>query len=156
MLKKTIKFVDYFGEEREQDFYFNLTKSELAEMELSSEGGIERLIEKIIQTHDRKKLVGYFKNIILKSYGVKSDDGLRFVKSKEISEAFEQCPAYDVLFMELVTDTDKVADFFNGIVPKDISDEMKKINVDGLNPALAALKGKDIPPAIPQNKDENN
>lgn len=154
MLKKTIKFTDYFGEERTQDFYFNLTKSELMEMNLSADGGVERLIDKIIQTKDRKKLVTYFKDIILRSYGEKSDDGFQFMKGEEISKRFEQSPAYDQLFMELATDAEKAADFINGIVPKEVSDQMKKQRENpGMNPALAAIQGKTIPLASAQGNE---
>lgn len=155
MLKKTITFEDYFGEERTQDFYFHLSKAELMEMNLSADGGIERLMEKIIQTNNRKKLVGYFKEIILKSYGVKSDDGFRFMKSEEISKSFEQCPAYEILFMELASDANKAADFFNGIVPKDISEQIKSQDLSRMNPALASIQGKSIPLASAQGKEES-
>lgn len=156
MLKKSITFTDYFGEERTQDFYFNLTKSELMEMNLSADGGVERLIDKIIQTNDRKKLVTYFKDIILRSYGEKSDDGFQFMKGKEISKRFEQSPAYDQLFMELATNSEKAAEFINGIVPKEVSEQMKKQQENsGMNPALAAIQGKTIPLASAQgNKTE--
>jgi len=156
MLKKTITFTDYFGEERTQDFYFNLTKSELMEMNLSADGGVERLIDKIIQTKDRKKLVTYFKDIILRSYGEKSDDGFQFMKGEDISKRFEQSPAYDQLFMELATDAVKAADFINGIVPKEVSEQMKKQQENtGMNPALASIQGKPIPLASAQgNKTE--
>ena len=153
MLKKTITFIDYYGEERTQDFYFNLTKSELTIMNLSEDGGVERLIERITQTHDNKKLVEYFQDLILRSYGEKSQDGLRFVKSPELSEAFRQTPAYDILFMELATDAKAASDFVNGIVPADIAKKMAEEelgNQKGLNPAVVALQGKNIPPAIPQ------
>lgn len=153
MLKKTITFTDYFGEERTHDFYFNLTKSELMEMQLSSNGGLERLTEKIIQTHDNKKLVKYFKELILSSYGEKSDDGFQFIKGKEISRRFEQSPAYDILFMELSTDADKCADFINGIVPKEVSERMKEEGNNAwpkMNPALANIQGKKLPEASAQ------
>lgn len=154
MLKKTITFTDYFGEERTQDFYFNLTKAELTEMELSSTGGLERLTEKMIQTHDNKKLVKYFKELILRSYGEKSDDGFQFMKSKEISRRFEQSPAYDILFMELSTSAEKCAEFVNGIVPSDISKRMKEEqNNPNMNPALASIQGKALPLASAQAKE---
>ena len=117
MIKKTIKFVDYNGNEREEDFYFNLTKAELTEMELSTEGGMEQLIRKIVSEQDNKKIVEMFKKIILKSYGEKSPDGRRFIKSQELSDAFAQTEAYSELFMELATDADAAAAFVNGVVP---------------------------------------
>ncbi len=120
MLKKTIKYVDYNDEEREEDFYFNLSKAELAEMELSTEGGMEEMINKISATRDKPKLVKLFKEIILKSYGEKSADGRRFIKSAELSEGFSQTEAYTNLFMELATNAEAAANFIKGILPADV------------------------------------
>lgn len=118
MLKKTITYTDYDGIERTEDFFFNLSKAELAEMQLSSSGGMERVIQQIAATQDMKRLIELFKDIILRSYGEKSMDGRRFIKSKELSEAFSQTEAYSELFMQLATDTDMASAFINGIMPK--------------------------------------
>ena len=118
MLKKTITYTDYDGVERTEDFFFNLSKAEVAEMELSTHGGMERLINQIAKTQDRKRLIELFKDIILKSYGEKSMDGRRFIKSKELSEAFSQTEAYSELFMQLATDSNAASAFINGIMPK--------------------------------------
>lgn len=125
MLKKTLTYTDYDNNERTEDFYFNLTKAELTEMELSTSGGLETRIRKIIATQDIPEIVVIFKELILKSYGEKSPDGKRFIKSKEISEAFSQTEAYSDLFMKLATDADAAADFVNGITPQ--IDENPKI-----------------------------
>ena len=124
MLKKTIKYVDYNDEEREEDFYFNLSKAELAEMELSTEGGMEEMINRIMKAKDTPRLVQLFKELILKTYGEKSPDGKRFIKSKELSEAFSQTEAYTNLFMELATNAESAAAFVRGIVPSDIRKNM--------------------------------
>ena len=116
MLKKIISYTDYDGNEREESFYFNLTESEIIEMEFSTTGGLTQMIEKIIETKDSTRIMNIFKEIILKSYGEKSADGRRFIKSKEISEEFSQTPAYNKLFMELVTDANKASDFVNGLI----------------------------------------
>lgn len=118
MLQKKIKYVDYDGVEREETFYFNLNKAELMEMELSVEGGLKNKLEKIIDTKDIPSIQKYFKEIILKAYGVKSDDGKRFIKSKQLSEEFSQTEAYSELVMELLEDPNKSAAFVNAIVPK--------------------------------------
>ena len=118
MLKKTIKYEDYNGVEREEDFYFNLSKAELIEMETGITGGLAEKIEKITKTQDIPEIVKIFKELVLKAYGVKSDDGRRFIKKPELSEAFSQTEAYSTLFMELATDDKKAADFINGIIPK--------------------------------------
>lgn len=118
MLKKTITYTDYDGVERTEDFFFNLSKAEIAEMELSSAGGMEKLIQQIAMTQDRKRLIDLFKTIILKSYGEKSLDGRRFIKSEELSQAFSQTEAYSELFMQLATNTEMASEFINGIMPK--------------------------------------
>lgn len=117
MITKTITYVDYNGTERTEDFYFNLTKAEAMEWEMSKAGGLAELIKKVVAAQDMPTLISLFKELILKSYGEKSLDGKRFIKSKEISEAFSQTEAYSQLFMELATDADKAAAFVNGIVP---------------------------------------
>ena len=116
MLKKVITYTDYDGNERKETFYFNLSKAEIAEMELSISGGLAQMLQRIVDEKDQPKLVAMFKDLILKSIGEKSPDGKRFIKSKEISEAFSQTEAYSDLFMELATDADAAAAFVNGIL----------------------------------------
>lgn len=118
MIKKTITYTDYDGNERTEDFYFNLTKAEVMEMEMMTDGGLEKTINKIIQTTDTKKIIEMFKSIILKSYGEKSLDGRRFIKNDEIREAFSQTEAYSQLFMELATDAKAASEFVNGVIPQ--------------------------------------
>ena len=117
MLKKTITYVDYNGTERKEDFYFNLSKAEIMEMEMSTTGGMVEMISKIVAAQDAPAIIDMFKKMILKAYGEKSADGKRFIKSKELSEAFSQTEAYSQLFMELATDADAASKFVNGIVP---------------------------------------
>lgn len=121
MLKKTINYTDYNGMERKEDFYFNLSKAELTEMELSTAGGLAEMIQKIVDTQDTPKIVKIFKDLVLKAYGEKSLDGKRFIKNDEIREAFSQTEAYSELFMELASDADAASAFVNGIVPKDLN-----------------------------------
>lgn len=118
MLKKTITYVDFNGMERKEDFYFNLSKAEITEMELSTDGGLVERINRIVAAKDVPEIIKVFKQLILDSYGEKSLDGKRFIKSKEISEAFSQTNAYSILFMELAVDDVAAAEFINGIVPK--------------------------------------
>ena len=117
MLKKTITYTDYNNVERTEDFYFNLTKAELMEMEMGAVGGLSGMIEKIVSAKDAPAIIKVFKELVLKAYGEKSADGKRFIKSKEISEAFAQTEAYSQLFMELATDADAASKFVNGIAP---------------------------------------
>lgn len=117
MLKKTITYTDYDGNERTEDHWFNLSKAECMEMELSTNGGMENFIKRIISEQDNEKIVKIFKDIILKAYGVKSPDGKYFRKSAEISADFASTEAYSTLFMELATDADAAAKFINAVLP---------------------------------------
>lgn len=118
MLKKTIKYIDFNGNERTEDFYFNLSKAEVMEMEMRVSGGMTQLINKIVAEVDNTKIIDLFKEILLKSYGEKSLDGKRFIKSKELTDAFVQTEAYSELFIELATDADAAAAFVKGIIPQ--------------------------------------
>lgn len=135
MLKKAITYTDYNGVERTEDFYFNLSKAEIMEMEMSTTGGLAELIQKVVQTQDAPAIVKIFKDLILKAYGEKSPDGKRFIKSSELTQAFEQTEAYSNLFMELATDADAAAKFVNGIIPADAAEAAKAQN-KSLHPAL--------------------
>ena len=121
MLKKTVTYVDYNGVERREDFYFNLSKAEVTEMELSVEGGFSKMLEEIVKSKDNVRIMELFKQMVLKAYGEKSADGKRFVKSKELSEAFSQTEAYSEIFMELALDEKAAAAFVNGIMPSNLN-----------------------------------
>ncbi len=117
MLKKTVTYTDYDGEKRTEDFYFNLNRAEVTEMQLSTEGGMEKMLKKIIDSRDGKRIIEVFKDIVLRAYGEKSGDGKRFIKTQELRDAFEQTEAYVEIFMELATDADAAAAFVRGILP---------------------------------------
>ncbi|MBP5741344.1 MAG: hypothetical protein J6W59_06300 [Bacteroidales bacterium] len=119
MFKKVITYTDYNGEERTEDFYFNLSRAEVTEMELSTEGGLGATIERITKAKDVPAIIAIFKDLILKAYGQKSPDGKRFIKSKQLSEEFSQTEAYSNLFMELATDSTAASEFINNIMPID-------------------------------------
>lgn len=121
MLKKSIKFKDYDGNDREEEFYFNLSRAELAEMELSKNGGLTKILERIVAAKDTEKLSAIFKDLILKSYGEKSNDGKHFRKSEVISTDFSHTEAYVELYMTLIKDEEEATAFIKGIIPKDLS-----------------------------------
>ena len=121
MLVQNIKYVDFDGNERSEDFYFNLTKAEVAEMEMSTEGGLAKMLEKIVAEQDSRRIIEIFKDLILRSYGEKSPDGKRFTKNKEIRDSFSNTEAYSELFMLLATDAEKASAFVNGILPKNMN-----------------------------------
>lgn len=125
MLKETITYFDFDGNERTENFYFNLTKAECMEMELSTNGGLEKSIQRIIEAKDSAQIVETFKNIILKAFGEKSPDGKYFRKSPEISANFASTEAYSVLFMKLASSADEATRFVNGIIPQ-LPEDAKK------------------------------
>lgn len=128
MLKKTVNYTDYNGTERTEDFYFNLTKAEIMEMEMGTTGGLAEMITRIVAAKDTPAIIKIFKELVLKAYGEKSADGKRFIKSEEIATAFSQTEAYSNIFMELATDAAKASEFVNGIVPADMSKQIAAAN----------------------------
>lgn len=121
MLKETIKYTDYDGNEREEEFRFNLSRAELIDMNFSEEGGLKSKIEKIVMEKDTVQIYKMFTDIIKKAYGEKSADGKRFIKSKEISEGFVQTEAYSELMMKIISDPTYAANFINAIIPSEAS-----------------------------------
>lgn len=141
MYKRTFKYTDYDGNPREEDAYFNLTESEIAEMSLSVNGGLDQMMRRIVAAQDTKQIVAIFKDLLLKAYGEKSLDGKRFVKSKEAAEAFSQTEMYNQLFMELAFDAEKAAEFFRHVTPAKKGDGGK----------IMELKGGPLPGETPQD-----
>lgn len=134
MFKKTVTYTDYNGVERKEDFFFNFSKAELMEMEMGTTGGYAEMIQKIVDAKDAPSITRIFKELVLKSYGVKSDDGKRFIKSQELSDAFSQTEAYSQIFMELATDDKAAAEFVNGVVPAELAKQVAN-QVPGSNQA---------------------
>lgn len=123
MLKETIKYTDYNGVERTEDFWFHLSKAELMEWEMGTTGGLTEMIKRIVDAQDAPAIIKIFKELVLKAYGQKSPDGKRFIKSEELATEFSQTEAYSQLFMDLATDADKAAAFVNGIMPSDVAEK---------------------------------
>ena len=129
MLKKTITYVDYDGNQRTEDFYFNLNKAELMEMDFSESGGMEKMIRRVIEAKDTRKLIEIFKDLILRSYGEKSADGKYFEKvrdGRKLSDGFAQTEAYSDLFMELATNDEAATTFITNVIPKNLAEEIEK------------------------------
>lgn len=124
MFKKVIKFTDFFGNEKTEEKYFNLSESEILDAQFDSKGDFAQLIQGIANTQDRETLGKLFKEIILRSYGEPSPDGIYFNKSKEIRDKFESSAPYNALYMELLVDADKASEFINKVIPVDKIQEL--------------------------------
>lgn len=151
MLKKTITYTDFNGEEVSEDFFFHLSKAELVELEMSHQGGLSEALKRIVAAEDGKSIIAEFKNIILGAYGQKSEDGRRFIKNQQLRDEFESTEAYSVLFMELVTKTDAAIEFINGVIPAGMAEEAAKVaSGEEKKPALAVAE-KPEPEIIPRH-----
>jgi hypothetical protein len=129
MLKKTITYTDYNGVEHTEDFFFNITKAELADMQMSEKDGYDVKLKSIIASEDHKSIYETFKYFIHMSYGEKSADGKRFMKKDPVTGtplylAFMETEAYSELVFELVQSDETMAAFINGIMPKEVSDQL--------------------------------
>ena len=137
MWKTVVKFNNFDGEPREMECYFHLTEAEVVELEVSWDGGLKAVLERIIAEKDQKRMVEMMKMLILKSYGKKSLDGNKFIKNQQVLDDFTQTPAYSELFMNLSTDADLASEFVNGIIPKELGERLKN-----LEEKQAALPGQ--------------
>ena len=146
MLKKQITFENFDGETTTETHYFNLSKPEIIEMQVEDNIGFAKILQNILDTNDSQEMVKQFKRIILMAYGVKSEDGRRFIKTEQLKEEFSQTEAYNVLFMEMVEDDKAAIAFINGVLPKDIQDEITKAN---LKEKTADALGTKTPPQPP-------
>lgn len=140
MLKKTITYEDFNGEKTTETFYFNLSKPELLELEVSYPNGIEGALKEMLANNDQAALLAFFKKIILLAFGQKSADGKRFIKSEQLTEEFTQTNAYAQLYMDLLGDSDAAANFLNGVVPSDLAEAMKKEEVKSKTAELLATR----------------
>lgn len=140
MLKKTITYTDYDGNKRTEDFLFNLNKAEMIKfMTTTGEYTLDKVIEKLSKERNGKKIMEIFESLLKLSYGEKSLDGRRFIKSDEIWENFESTEAYSTLFVELVSDAKKASSFINAVIPKDVAEEIAKElskNPDAIPPEI--------------------
>lgn len=130
MVIKKIKYKDFNGVEREEEFMFNLTEAEITEMELMTEGGLSDSIKKIIAAQNTPQIIETFKNLLLKSYGQKSADGRLFIKNEKLTEEFTQTNAYSQFFMELATDDKAAIAFINGIIPESMRERVAEVGSD--------------------------
>lgn len=148
MLKRNITYTDLDGNQVTEAYYFNLSKTDLIDMELSVADGFAKMLQRIINADDNRKLIQEFKKLILTSYGERSEDGRRFIKNEELSTAFSQTPAFDELFMEFVTSDNAAAEFIMAVIPADFAGEVK--NAVDAAPLLQSTAPSASNPALAQ------
>ena len=134
MYKITETYTDYDDNQRTEDFYFNYSQAELADMQFSVPGGLAGMIDKIIKTNDIPELVKLFRELIQKAYGEKSNDGRRFIKSPELTKEFTETEAYSQIYIRLATDSKAAQEFINKVVPKSMKDKMQQANQQNVVP----------------------
>ena len=130
MIKKTVTYTDYNGEKRTETFYFHYSEAEILDMEMSEEGSFAERIQRIIDAKDKTALMKLVKKFVIDAYGVKSEDGKRFMKNDDVKAAFLECPAYSDIFMDMVTDDELAAEFVNGVIPSSMEDRVAKLSIN--------------------------
>ena len=140
MLKRDITYEDFDGNQATDTFYFNLTKTEIINFQVKYEEGLVGFLQKVIRTENQKELVALVQDFVLTAYGIRSDDGKRFIKNPQVREEFTQTLAYDALFVELATDEDAFDKFMKGVIPKDMALEIEKVQ------GAASLPQPPLPP----------
>ena len=138
MYKKTITYTDYNDVEQTEDFYFNLSKAELMKIQLQNNGTLQAKLERLMNTRETSEIAQIFQDIIDMSYGIKSDDGKRFIKNQEVLDAFKQSEAYSELYVELTTNTDAAVEFITGIIPAKIAEQLDKDEIEKIKSQVVA------------------
>lgn len=154
MLKKTIKYRDLDGNEVEDDFYFNLNKAEILELEVSKKGGLTAYFQQLVDAEDAAQIIGIFKEIMELSIGKRSADGKKFIKNQEIRDEFFQSDAYSTLFMEFLDNPSEEmgAAFMRGIVPADIAAELPALTRSGEAVKDVHLPADELPDWIKEGR----
>lgn len=138
MYKKTITYTDYNDVEQTEDFYFNLSKAELMKIQIQNNGTLQAKLERLMNTRETSEIAQIFQDIIDMSYGIKSDDGKRFIKNQEVLDAFKQSEAYSELYVELTTNTDAAVEFITGIIPAKIAEQLDKDEIEKIKSQVVA------------------
>lgn len=137
MYRKVITYTDFNGNPKTKPFYFNLTRPELMEMKRSPLEEMQAIIVRIRGMEDpelelstvekdeiQEKMGAILRDLVIQSYGIKSEDGERF--SKRVGnrmygagEDFVESMAYDSLYMEMISNPKNLIDFVKMIIPEE-------------------------------------
>lgn len=149
MFSDKITYEDFNGNTVEEEVFFNISKMEALELEASYPHGYASFLEKVAQSDDNLLALKAFKDLVKLAYGVKSEDGKRFVKSDEEYEKFESSPVYDEVVIKLISDGDYALDFVLGAFPNSngetkeaIQKQIEEAMGDYMKPKLIELENK--------------
>lgn len=132
MFGKEITYEDFNGKQRTETKWFHMSKAEILEwMTPNGDYTMEDVLKRMVEKQNGRDVIESTRDLIYKSYGEKSLDGKRFIKSQEVKDAFMESPAYSELFMELISDAEAAAKFVMGIIPKDMATEIEKMIAAG-------------------------
>lgn len=117
MFSDKITYEDFNGNIEVEEVFFNISKMESLELEASYPGGYATYLQQVAESEDPSEVIAAFKDIVKKAYGVKSEDGKRFIKSDEEFKKFEESPAYDEFMIKLMSEENYALDFIIGVMP---------------------------------------
>ncbi len=117
MITKKIKYVDFNGTEREEEFLFNINKTEMYKFAKSVPGGMQKFLTDMVVAKDVFGMADMFQEIVLLAYGIKSDDGKRFMKSEEISRSFAESNAFEAFMDEILSNDNMAEQFIKDLLP---------------------------------------
>jgi hypothetical protein len=154
LLKKTIEYKDFNGDTLVEDFYFHLGKAELVRIQMSRKG-LQEYLQEIVDREDGAAVLEFFEDFILRSYGKKSPDGKRFIQTDEMRQEFKNSLAYDNLFMELCTNSEKAAEFVAAVIPEGLEEELTKLMATNDSPVkLVEARELSLQEATEMDQDE--
>lgn len=136
MFVKEITYKDFNDKPHTEKLHFHMMAPEMADLEFNTvfetgpdgKGGLGDYVREAMNSGDGRKVYTFFKMMIVNAYGLRSEDGSRFSKKPEFTEAFLNSRAYEEFFMWLVGDPKNAEAFWLGIMPErlaEIADQLE-------------------------------
>lgn len=155
VLKQTVQYTDFDGNQAMETLYFNLTRTEVAEnlhlrdkfQDLENRLDLESG-SRTLNPNEIAEVLDLVKILMKLAYGIRSDDGKRFIKNDQIWEEFTQTAVYDAFLFSLFEDADKANEFMMGVFPRELADELARQTETGTD----AQTTPDIS-SVPENAD---
>lgn len=132
MLTKTITYTDLNGVEQTETHLFNMNKAELGRMQVKMDGKYIDYLQQLVDGKKIEALYDFFYNLVLDSYGEKSEDGKHFYKDAERRANFECSVAFSEILIDTIGDADKMSAFTKGILPPDMVTKAGDVRVEAI------------------------